>query len=245
MLSIFLRGVMLTLRLPIDDLRQGLAECPQPFIACSDIASAGAALPEGDAVASGLTDLDQEAMAVQLEIACRHGAVVERVAARHGFLPSIIAGFCSRRSNWGQDLSPVGVEGTRDLQPRLVLAEGRRSSLPPDGLGFERGLMGLDFDRHPTAREALWRDPESNIEAAFALITGYRTRLRRRTTLQGSGLLRAALTAFECGLEPVEHALRRGLDVDSPTPGWREAGAKGCGRDVMVRAGFFQSEGWD
>lgn len=233
---------MLTLRLPIDDPRKGLAERPDAFIACPDMSVAGALLPEGDAIASGL---DREAMAAQLEIACRYGAAVERVAARHGFLPSIIAGFCSRRSNWGQDLSPNGVEGTRDTLPRMTVTEGRASSLPPDGLGFERGLMALDFDLHPLARGGPWRDPESNIEAAFALIAGYRTRLRRRTTLQGAGLLRASLTAFECSLEPVERALRLGQDVDSPTPGWSEAGNRGCGRDVMIRAGFFQAEGWD
>ncbi|MGI9487701.1 MAG: hypothetical protein ACR2RF_17845 [Geminicoccaceae bacterium] len=233
---------MLTLRLPVDDPRQGLAERSERFIACADMSLAGAALPEGDAFAS---DLDREAMAGQLEIACRHGAMIERVAARHGFLPSIIAGFCSRRSGWGQDLSPNGVEGSRDLQPRMILIDGRGSSLPPDGLGFARGLMGLDFDRHSLAREGPWRDPESNIEAAFSLIAGHRTRLRRRTTLQGTGLLRAALSAFECGLGPVERALRLGQDVDSPTPGWNEAFGRGCGRDVMLRAGFFQAEGWD
>ncbi len=236
---------MLTLRLPIDDPRQGLAERPDHFIACSDMSLTAAALPEGDGIAAGLADLDREAMAAQLEIACRYGAVVERVAARHGLLPSIIAGFCSRRSGWGQDLSPNGVEGTRDLQPRMTLVEGRGSSLPPDGLGFERGLMALDFDLHPLAHDGPWRDPESNVDEAFALIAGYRTRLRRRTTLQGTGLLRASLAAFECGLERVERAVRQGQDVDTPTPGWNEIRRQGCGRDVMVRAGFFQAEGWD
>ena len=233
---------MLTLRLPIDDPRQGLAERPERFIASADMSLAGAALPEGDTFASGL---DREVMAGQLEIACRYGAIIERVAARHAFLPSIIAGFCSRRSGWGQNLSPNGVEGSRDVEPRMLLVEGRGSSLPPDGLGFKRGHMGLDFDRHPLARGGHWRDPESNIEAAFALVADHRTRLRRRTTLQGTGLLRAALTAFECGLGPVEHALRQGQDVDSPTAGWSEALGRGCGRDVMRRAGFFQAEGWD
>ncbi len=233
---------MLTLRLPIDDPRQGLAERPEPFIACADMSLAGATLLQGEAFPSGL---DREAMAGQLEIACRHGAVIERVAARHGFLPSIIAGFCSRRSGWGQDLSPNGVEGSCDVEPRMILIEGRGASLPPDGLGFKRGLMGLDFDQFPLARGGPWRDPESNINAAFALIADHRTRLRLRTTLQGTGLLRAAFAAFECGLGAVERALRQGQDVDSPTPGWSEAFGRGCGRDVMLRAGFFQAEGWD
>ncbi|MEM8951588.1 MAG: hypothetical protein AAGC99_19910 [Pseudomonadota bacterium] len=236
---------MLSLRLPIDDPRPGLAERPEPFIASAGMSLAGGALSDHDVIAPGLTDLEREAMAAQFETACRYGAAIERVAARHGLLPSIIAGFCSRRSGWGQGLLPNGVEGTCDLQPRMTDVEGRSSPLPPDGLGFLRGLMGLDFDRHPLAREEGWRDPESNIEAAFTLIANYRTQLRRRTTLQGTGLLRASLTAFECGLARVQRAIRLGQDVDSPTPGWRGLPGRGCGRDVMIRAGFFQSEGWD
>ncbi|MGI9499192.1 MAG: hypothetical protein ACR2P3_04085 [Geminicoccaceae bacterium] len=180
----------------------------------------------------------------QLEIACRFGAVVERVAVRHGLLPSIIAGFCSRRSGWGLDLTPTGVAGTRDSRARAVTADDRQTPLPPDGLAFERGLMGLDYDRCDLARGAGWRDPERNIEAAFALIAGHRTQLRRQTTLQGTGLLRASLTAFESGIARVRRAVRRGQDVDSPTEGW-SLGGRGCGRDVLTRARFFQGEGWD
>ncbi|MEZ5930408.1 MAG: hypothetical protein R3F54_00340 [Alphaproteobacteria bacterium] len=183
-------------------------------------------------------------MGEQLEIACRHGAVVERVAARYGVLPAVIAGFCSRRSGWGLALSPSGVEGTRDFVARPTTTDQRPSLLPPDGLGFARGLMGLDFDRHALAREADWRDPQHNIDAAFAVIAQTRTTLRRRTTLQGIGLLRAALAAFESGLEPVERALRLGLDVDSVSAGWM-LGEPGCGQDVLARAGFFRAKGWD
>ncbi|MGI9419566.1 MAG: hypothetical protein ACR2RA_17200, partial [Geminicoccaceae bacterium] len=175
---------------------------------------------------------------------CRYGAMIERVAAKHGTLPSIIAAFCSRRSGWGLKLTPVGVDGTRDFQARPALADTRSSPLPPDGLGFERGLMALDYDRHPLTREARWRDPESNLDAAFALIATFRTMLRRRTTLQGDGLLRASLTAFEHGLDGVERAIRLGLDVDSASPG-RSCSVGGCGRDVLARAAFFQAEGWD
>ncbi|MDH3659991.1 MAG: hypothetical protein OEU92_08175, partial [Alphaproteobacteria bacterium] len=231
---------MLTLRLPIEDRRQGLAERPGAFNACAEASLSDAARPEGGDFAVAL---DRQAMAAQLEIACGYGAVVERVAARHGFLPSVIAGLCSRRSGWGLLFSPTGVEGTRDFQARAAAAEGRRAPLPPDGLGFARGLMGLDYDRHPLARETLWRDPERNIEAAFAVIAQHRATLRRCTTLQGTGLLRASLGAFECGLKPVEHAIRWGLDVDSPTIGRRQGG-RGCGRDVLARADFFQAEGW-
>lgn len=217
---------MLTLRLPVDDRSRGLAERGADFVMAETFSPIAAAQPP-----------DKEAMAQQLALACRYGGVVERVAARHGMLPSVIAGFCSRRSAWGLDLSPEGVEGTWDLEARAIPREGRQTPLPPDDLGFLRGLMGLDFDRHELARGPQWRDPESNLDAAFGLISDNRTTLRRRTTLQGRGLLRAALAAFECGVARVEHAIRAGLDVDSPT--------RGCGADVLTRAGFFQAAGWD
>lgn len=228
---------MLTLRLPIDDRRQGLAERQDGFITCSESRSA-------HPFAAGPPRLDPVAMGEQLEIACRYGAVIERVAIRHGLLPSIIAGFCSRRSGFGLDMMPAGVTGTRDFQARPVPSECRDTPLPPDDLGFVRGLMGLDYDRHELARESGWRDPEANVTSAFDIIAAHRTRLRRCTTLQGSGLLRASLTAFECGAGRVQRAVRRGQDVDSPTEGWSQGGL-GCGADVLARAHFFQSEGWD
>ena len=234
---------MFTSQPSIDDRCSGLAERPYPFTA--EAVSPSADLSPARHAATGLSDMDRAMLEEQLAIACAYGVIVDRVAARHGLTPSIIAGFCSRRSGWGLDLSPVGAEGTRDLAARPANLSCRRTPLPPDGLGFIRGLMGLDYDRHPLAREAAWRDPESNLGAAFSMIAGYRTRLRRVTTLQGSGLMRASLTAFECGIERVERAIRLGQDVDSPTPGWCQIAGRGCGRDVLARASFFQGEGWD
>lgn len=231
---------MLTLRLPAENRPRGLAEKPAVFEACKIGSSAGKA----EETVSNLSTSCPYAMQEQLLIACHYGAVIERVAAHFGLLPSIIAGFCSRRSGWGLDLTPTVPAGTLDHEPRADLSEHRRTSLPPDGLGFMRGLMGLDFDQHAPAREPGWRDPENNLKAAFDIIAGYQRSLRRRTTLQGSGLLRASLAAFECGIEPVEQAIRAGLDVDSPTVG-RIGQAQGCGRDVLARANVFQEAGWD
>ncbi|MGI9507881.1 MAG: hypothetical protein ACR2QJ_00860 [Geminicoccaceae bacterium] len=234
---------MLTLRLPVDDRypgrreTPGLDEAPCSFGTSAEIEAMGG-------LAAGPPPLCLKTLGEQLEIACRYGAMIERVAARHGFLPSVIAGFCSRRSSFGLDLSPVGVDGTRDDLPRASIVGVRATALPPDGHGFRRGLMGLDYDRHPLARGSRWRDPEQNVEAAFALIADYRTLLRRRTTLQATGLLRASFMAFECGFGRVQRTIRNGLDVDSPTED-RAYPGKGCGRDVLARAGLFQAEGWD
>lgn len=233
-----------TSRLPSEDRRRGLDDRPNsPFDRRGAPLSELATFGKGG-LAADVCGLSLERMEEQYEIACRFGAIVERVAGRQGQLPSVIAGYCSRRSAWGLALMPAGIEGTHDFEARAPLGEPRRSPLPEDGLGYRRGLMGLDFDRHALAREPHWRDPESNLEAAFEVITHSRTILRRRTTLQGQGLLRASLAAFECGLDQVERALRQGLDVDSPTAGWI-VGARGCGQDVLARARFFQAKGWD
>lgn len=183
-------------------------------------------------------------MQIQLKAARSYGGVVERIAARFGLLPSIIAGFCSRRTSWGLDLDPKGCEGTGDFQPRATATDPSRCRLPADGLGFIRGLMGLDIDRHGIVSDVPWHDPEANLKAAFDIVLAHQRTLGRRTTLQGTGLLRASLTAFECGILSVERAICAGLDVDSPTSGFVLHG-KGCGSDVLARAAFFQAEGWD
>lgn len=178
-------------------------------------------------------------MARHLEAACLYGAIIERVACRHGLLPSIIAGLGSRRSGWGLDLSPAGPEGSMDFIPRLHRTPERDQPLPADGAGFSRGLMLLDYDNHELARGRDWRDPEANINAACQMIVDYRRALRRETALRGPGLLRASFAAFNCGLRSVQQAIRDGLDVDHPTTDGD------FGRDVLSRASFFQAHGWD
>jgi hypothetical protein len=225
---------MLTLRLPAQDRAGGLAEQPAVF----------ETFDASSLTSQAVSEQRQRSMQEQLVIASRYGALIERIAVRFGMLPSIVAGFCSRRSGWGLDLDPAGVDGTQDFKPRASATDPCRSRLPEDGLGFMRGLMGLDVDRHGIMSETQWRDPESNLRAAFDIVAMHRRTLRRRTTLQGTGLLRASLAAFECGIGSVEHAIRAGLDVDSPTTGFGRPD-QGCGSDVLARAAFFQGEGWD
>ena len=235
---------MCAMRLPGNQRGQGLEERSGAGFIGLDAASLGLSPACEDGDLHELSPAEWVRMTRQVEIASRFGAIIERVAVRYGLLPSTIAGFCSRRSGWGLDLSPTGIDGTRDYQRREVMVKGRQSVLPPDGLGFQRGLMGLDFDRHPVVQEGDWRDPERNMDAAFTLIADHRIALRRRKTLQGVGLLRASMTAFECSLGAVERAIRRGLDVDSPTSD-RLSIHRGCGQDVLARAAFFQARGWD
>ncbi len=174
-----------------------------------------------------------------IEAACGYGSIIERVAMLYGLLPSIIAGFGSRQSGWGLGLSPAGPDGSTDFTPRLHRTSERQSVLPADGAGFARGLMQLDYDQHAIARGRGWQDPEANIAAACKSVVAHRAYLRKRTMLQGFGLLRAAFAAFDCGLEHVQHATRQGLDVDALTSN------RDYGRDILERAGFFQAHGWD
>lgn len=228
-----------------DDQRRGLSEHPaSSFVMDSEIETGTSPGSGGDPRIVPLFRLDRGELMSELEIASRYGAVVDDAAIRHDLPPSVIAGLCSRRSGWGRRLTPRGPTGTADTAPRRLPNRGRASFLAPDGLGFERGLMGLDFDRHELARGPHWRDPARSIEAASAIVAAHRTTLRRRTTLQGSGLLRAALAAFEIGIERIQRAIRLGQDVDAPTLGRARYGV-GCGRDVLAKAGFFQSHGWD
>ncbi|MGI9418446.1 MAG: hypothetical protein ACR2RA_11470, partial [Geminicoccaceae bacterium] len=94
----------------IDDRRQGLEERQDPFSGPIGALMSAARLPDKNGVA-GLSGPDSQTLMLQFEIACRYGAMIERVAAKHGTLPSIIAAFCSRRSGWGLKLTPVGVDG--------------------------------------------------------------------------------------------------------------------------------------
>ena len=183
--------------------------------------------------------LEHPTLIRHLEAACFYGGLIEQVASHVGLLPSIIAGFGSRQSGWGTDLSPPGPSGMSDFTPRRHRTKQRRGVLPPDGDGFARGLMQLDYDDHDLARSQEWRDPEANIEAACRAIIDGRAYLRKRTTLQGQGLLRAAFAAFDCSLERVLFATRQGLDVDHLTAG------QDYGWDILDRASFFQTHGWD
>jgi hypothetical protein len=136
-------------------------------------------------------------------------------------------------------LKPRGAEGTIDLAPRPFARPWREDPLPPDGLGFGRGLLRIDYDAHEFARTGAWQDPAANIRQGCQMLTDARAVLRRRTVLHGRALLRGALAAYNCGINNVLHALRQGFDLDFYTSG------RDYSRDVLSRAGFFQAHGWD
>jgi hypothetical protein len=183
--------------------------------------------------------LDDAELSEELVAAARYGALIEAAAAETGLLPAVVAGFGSRQSRWGLALKPRGPEGTVDLALRPFARPWREAPLPPDGLGFGRGLLRIDYDAQAFARDGDWRDPAANIAHGCRILIEAKALLRRRTVLHGRALLRGALAAYNCGTGNVLHALRQGFDLDFYTSG------RDYSRDVLNRAGFFQAHGWE
>lgn len=182
---------------------------------------------------------DHPALLEDLQAAARYGASIIAAATETAIPPAITAALGSRESRWGLTLNPKGPAGTSDLAPRPWLRPHRPQPLPDDGLGFRRGLMQLDYDRHEFARSGDWRSPDANIHYACRVLSETKAELRRRTVLRGRALLRGALAACNCGVGNVMRAVQHGLDLEFYTAGRRYAS------EVLDRAGFFQAHGWD
>jgi len=183
--------------------------------------------------------LDDADLSEELAAVARYGVEIEAAAAETGLSPAIIAGLGSRGTRWGMALEPRGAHGTIDRTPRLFARPWRQTPLPPDGLGFGRGLLRIDYDASEFARNGNWRHPAANIIEAARMLAEAKAMLRRRTVLHGHALLRGAIAAYNCGIDNVLNAIRQGVDLDFYTSG-RE-----YSRDVVNRAGFFQVHGWD
>jgi len=152
--------------------------------------------------------------------------------------PTIIAAIGSRESHWGLALKPQGPGGTGDAVPRTTRKPWRNTPLPPDGGGFGRGLMQIDYDAHEFARSGAWQDPEANIAYGCQVLRQYKALLKRKTPLRGETLLRAAVAAYNCGPGNVLTALRQGRTVDYFTAG------RDYAKDVLDRAAWFRLHDW-
>ncbi len=183
--------------------------------------------------------LDQPALLDELHAAARYGASIVAAAADFGLPPAIIAALGSRESRWGLALTPKGPRGTSDRLPRPFARAHRSEPLPPDGRGFRRGLMQIDYDGHEFARSGDWQSPDANLRYACGLLQEAKAQLRRRTVLHGQALLRATLAAYNCGTGNVMRAVQHGLDLDFYTAG------RDYARELLDRAGFFEAHGWD
>lgn len=177
-------------------------------------------------------------MQAQLAAANDFRPFIETAAKQFGFQPSIICGIGSRESGWGLLLKPKGPGGTGDFARRKAKPPLRPGSLPPDGRGFGRGLMQIDFDSNPLAQTGNWHDPETNIKFGCELLAKKLAFVKKNSNLQDHMLLRGAIAAYNCGEGAVCKLAEEGLDVDAKTTGHNYSA------DVLNRAGFFQLHGW-
>jgi len=177
-------------------------------------------------------------LTAELATATGYRELAEAAAERYGLPLCVIAGVASRESGWGLMLRPRGPAGTGDATARAPRPPIRTTPRPPDGGGFGRGLMQIDYDSHPFARTGQWADPGANLMYGAGVLSQNRAYLGRSTVLTGVTLLHAALSAYNCGAGNVMTAVRRGLDLDFFTSG------RDYGRDALNRAGWFSLKGW-
>lgn len=174
----------------------------------------------------------------QLVEAAKYKSIIEEAAERFRFQSCIIAGLGSRESHWGLALFPPGPEGSGDWKARTTTKPFRNSPLPPDGLGFGRGLMQIDFDYHEFARTGDWKDPKENIFYGVKLLFDNRNFLQQKYNLNHRQLLRATLSSYNAGLGKIFKAIQDGFDLDFFTTG------RNYSQDVLNRAGWFRLQGW-
>ncbi len=160
-----------------------------------------------------------------------------------GISLSLIGGIGSRESRWGLALRlPQGTNqraaGTGDFAKRSCPSRYRVTPLPPDGYGFGRGLMQIDYDFHEFARSGNWADPKANIEYACKTLADFRATIKRHASLEEAKLTRAMLASYNCGPGNVLRTFSNGRNVDFYTAG------RNYSSDVLRRAEFFAANGW-
>ena len=165
-------------------------------------------------------------------------AAITSGAAAAGVPRAIIAAIGSRESGWGVLNRPQGPAGTGDFIHRGPRPPLRPGPLPPDGAGFGRGLMHVDFDAHEFARTGPWQDPARNIAYGCTVLTQIRRTIAAKLSLGDRQLLRATIAGYNCGAGNVIKALNTNVDVDFFTAG------RDYSKDVINRAGWFQQRGW-
>lgn len=178
-------------------------------------------------------------MLKQLQQVRKYRSIIHDVARRYSYLqPAILCGIGSRESHWGLALKPAGPGGRGDFARRRPRGD-RRTAEPPDGGGYGRGLMQIDYDWHEFARTGKWQDPRENIMYACTVIdNAYKFLKREGIRLNNEQMLHAVIAAYNGGATATMNAIKAGKDIDANTTG------KDYGRDVLNRAAWFKLHGW-
>ena len=137
---------------------------------------------------------------------------IQQASKDHGIAAEIVVGVGSRESDWGTTLEPRGPAGTGDFAPRKPRIDlGRTGGLPPDGQGFGRGLMQLDWDAQSFARTGPWQDAAQNIAFGCQVLeSNHRFLKSKLPTWSEADLMRASIAAYNCGAGKVLSEVRSG-----------------------------------
>lgn len=174
----------------------------------------------------------------QLQEVNKYRGIIEAAALRHDLQPAVLCGIGSRESHWGLALRPIGPGGRGDFARRAPRGK-RRTAEPPDGPGYGRGLMQIDYDWHEFARTGLWQNPRENILYACKVLEQAKIFFKRhKIHLPPDQMLRAILAAYNGGATATLQAIRAGKDIDANTTG------RDYSQDVLNRSGWFQLHGW-
>jgi len=152
--------------------------------------------------------------------------------------PMIVFGIGSRESAWGLALKPPGPSGTGDFIERRTTNKYTSGSLPPDGKGFGRGLMQIDYDAHEFARTGKWDEAPQNIKYWCEVLYNNIKYFENSSNLSLANpdfKIRCAIASYNCGAGRVKQAILSGLDVDYFTA------HRNYSKDVLERAAVFRT----
>lgn len=169
------------------------------------------------------------------EVYDRYIEYILECSKTHDLEPELVMAIGSRESGWGYFLNPSrDPTGTGDKHPRKNKTRFRNDSLPPDGGGFGRGLMQIDFDAHEFARSENWKDPKKNICYGCSVLRSFSNYIKRTfPNMSEHDQFRASIASYNCGPGNVAKAINKRLDPDSYTTG------KDYSKDVLERMYWF------
>lgn len=170
-----------------------------------------------------------------------YGDIILTAAKRTGVSPFIIYAIGDQESRWGDALTPKGPGGTGDFTAR----SWGSSPTPPDGLGWGRGIMQIDFNAHKDwIQKNNWRDPLTNVMKGLEVYTAARSYFSSKPKtpyvtltgneatrrgvpegktypdvrpLSGNALIEASLAAYNTGSMNVLRNLAAGKSPDFTT----------------------------
>lgn len=128
----------------------------------------------------------------------------------------LICGLVSRESAWGLTLKPKGAAGTGDWARRNPAKW--HCLMPPDGKGWGRGLMQIDYQQE-FAKSGAWDDPGKNLMYGSKELASHIAYFTANFDADTVDPLRAGIAAYNCGRANVTAAISDGSDLDTYTTG--------------------------